>query len=142
MQRFNDVDGEVSVLSLTVECKFVLVFAVGDLVDFKPIDSVIDFCCQGIFDGDGQHFPVGLALVEESNGAQNLHLDDGALLVDLGSDFSNVDRISVTPAVSAVIDRIGIFPGLVDCSVVPDVTLVRVTSIGNVVKVPIFGVKK
>ncbi len=39
VQRLDDANSEGRVLGLAVECELVLGFAVGDLVDFEPLDG-------------------------------------------------------------------------------------------------------
>ncbi len=57
----------------------------------------------------------------------NLKILNSVPFVDFGSDFTNVDWITVTFALSVTVDVIRILPGLGNRSVVPDVTLVRKT---------------
>lgn len=89
------------------------------------IGDVIDFRGQRIVHIDGDYLPVGFALVNQGNGAQHLDLQHVAALSHSVANLDDIDGIVVTLAAGGGLDVVGVFPGLGQGSVVPDVALVR-----------------
>lgn len=129
------------VFGLAGERESVLRFSIGDLVDPEPfvgspdkagemalnILNVVQLGRKGVLDVDDDDFPVGLAFVEEGHDTKDLDLLDLADIADLLADLANVKGIIVSLGLSFGMRLSGVFPGLRESAVVPDVPVVRET---------------
>jgi hypothetical protein len=135
----HDLHRVLLVLALAGEGELVLRLAVRDLVDAEPLIrraeetrevtlnvlNVVQARRKRVVDVDDNNLPVGLALVEKSHHTENLDLLDFTRLGDELADLADVQRVVVTSLLGLGVDNVGVFPGLREGTVVPEVTLVR-----------------
>lgn len=135
----DDVHGILAVLALARERELVLWLAVGNLVDAEPLIAraeetremtlnildVVQARSKRVVDVDDNDLPVGLALVEQSHDSQNLDLLDLTGLGDQLADLTDIQRVVVSLLLGLWVGNVGVFPGLRESTVVPEVALVR-----------------
>jgi hypothetical protein len=135
----HNLHGVLFVLALAGEGKLILRLAVRDLVDAEPLIrraektgqvtlnvlDVVQARRKRVVDVDDNDLPVGLAFVEECHHTENLDLLDFTRLGDELADLADVQRVVVTSLLGLGVDNVGVFPGLREGTVVPEVTLVR-----------------
>jgi len=126
------------VLSLTGEGELVFGLSIGDLVDPEPfvgssdetrqmtldVLDVVQLGSERVGNVDDDDFPVGLTLIEESHDTENLDLFNLASVTDLFADLADIERIVVTLGLGLRVRVVGVFPGLRESTVVPDVAVV------------------
>jgi len=134
----DDLQRVFSVLGLSIEGEFVGGLSVRDFVISEPVMhlfdvtrtqlsqilNVVELLGFRIFDVDGDHFPIGLSLVDESEAAEGLDLADGASVDDGRSDLNHIQRIFVAEAFRLRILHRGILPRLREGTIVPGIALV------------------
>jgi len=125
------------VLSLAGEGELIFGLSVGDLVDPEPLVGspdetrqvtldvldVVQLGSEGVGNVDDDDFPVGFTLIEKGHDTENLDLFDLANITDLFTDLANIEGIVVTLGLGLRVRVVGILPGLRECAVVPDVTV-------------------
>lgn len=74
--------------------------------------NVVKLVGQRIVDIDDNDLPVGLALIEESHNAENLHLLDLANIANKLSDLADIEWVVVTLGLGLRMSGIGVFPSL------------------------------
>jgi len=138
MTLMDDFSGIFLVLGLAGERKLVLGLPIGDLVDPEPLIrrsdksgkmslNVLDIIQLGgkwILNVNDKDLPVGLALIEQSHDTEHLDLLNLANITNLLSDFADIKGVIVTLRFGLSMYLSGILPGLRECAVVPDVTVV------------------
>jgi len=135
----DDLHGVLLVLSLAREGELVLGLSIGDLVDPEPlvcgsdetgqvtfdIFDVVQLGSEGVGNVYNNDLPVGLTLIEEGHDTENLDLFDLASETDLFANLANVEGVVVTLGLGFGVRVVGVLPGLRECTVVPDVTVMR-----------------
>ena len=79
---------------------------------------------QRVVDVDDDDLPVRLALVEQGHHAEHLDLLDLAGLGDQLADLADVERVVVAFLLRLRMGDVGVFPGLREGAVVPEVAFV------------------
>ena len=134
----DDLDRVLLALGLARERKHILGLAVGDFVDTEPLVGCADQAGQvaldvlnivqagseRVVDVDDEHLPVGLALVEQGHDAEHLDLLDLADGTDGLANLAHVQRVVVAVGTGLGVLLGGVFPGLGEGAVVPDVAVV------------------
>jgi len=127
------------VLGLSGESKSVLGLAVGNLVNPEPFVGgsdqarevpfhvlyVVELAGKRIGDIHHDHFPIGLALIQESHDTEDLNLLDLSDISNLLADLADIQRIIVASRLRLSMRHVGIFPCLREGAVVPDVPVMR-----------------
>jgi len=138
MSLVDDLHGILLVFSFTGEGELVLRLAVGDLVDPEPFIGrpdetgqvtldILDIIQLGskrvgnVYDDD---LPVCFTLVEEGHDTENFDLFNLTGVTDLFADLANIKGIVVTLGLGFGVSVIGVFPGLREGAIVPNVTVV------------------
>jgi len=134
----NDLHSILLVFGLAGEGELVLWLAIGDFVDSEPlvrspdktgemtldILNIVQLGSKRVGNVNDDDLPVGLFLIEEGHDTENLDLFDLASEADLFADLTNIERIVVTPGLGFGVRMVGVFPGLGEGTVVPNVTVV------------------
>lgn len=117
------------------EGKDVLGLSIGDLVDPEPlvgrsdqsgqmplnILDVIEPGSQRVVDVYYKDLPVGLAFIQESHDTEDFDLLDLTDVADVLADLAHVERVVVPVGTGFGVLDVGVFPGLREGTVVPDV---------------------
>ena len=74
--------------------------------------NVVQLGCERVLHVDDEHFPVGLALVEEGHDAKDFDLLDLPDVTHLFADFAYVQWVVVAPGLGLCVLLIGILPSL------------------------------
>ena len=85
------------------------------------IFNVVEPRGQRVVHVDYEDFPVGLAFIEQRHDTQYFDLLDLTSVSQCFSDFAHVERVVVTVCTGFRVLGIGVFPGLGEGSVVPEV---------------------
>jgi hypothetical protein len=80
--------------------------------------------CKGVIDINDKDLPVSLTLVKESHDTKSLDLLDLTRVSNLLTNFANVNGVIVATSLSLGVNLVGVFPGLRQGTVVPDIALV------------------
>jgi len=138
MAFMDDLSRVFLVLRFTGEGESVLGLAIGDLVNAEPfvrrpdetremtldVFNVVELGSKGILNIDDDDFPIGLALIEQRHDAEDLDLLDLAYIADLLADFADIEGVVVALGLGLSVGLRGIFPGLGEGAVIPDVSVV------------------
>jgi len=149
----NDLRGILLVLSLAGEGELVLGLSIGNLVDPEPlvgspdetrqvtldIFDIVQLGSERVGNVDDNDLPVCFTLIEESHNTEDLDLFDLASVTDLFTDFANIEGIIVTLGLSFRVSDIGVLPGLRECTVVPNVTVMG-EAVANKTQTTLFDV--
>lgn len=74
--------------------------------------NVVQLGSKGILNVDDDDLPVGLAFVKEGHDTEDLDLLDLPDVANLFTDFTNIERVIVTPGLGLSMGLAGILPGL------------------------------
>jgi len=135
----DDLVGILLVLALSGESELILRLSIRNLIDTEPligspeetremtlyILNVIELGCQWVLLVNDDNLPISFLLIEKGHDAKNfdtLNLTGGA---NEFSNFTDIERVVVTFGLGLRVDVLGIFPGLRECTIIPEVTLVR-----------------
>lgn len=144
MSLSDDVLGKSGVFGFAVEGELVLGFAVRHLVELEPLDrgaqesreelfdvlDVLHLISKRVVDVDSQELPVSLALIDQRQSSEDLHLDDVTTRSHSRANLADVDRVVVAFAPGGLVNMLGPLPRLRQSSIVPDVAFVR-ENVGN-----------
>lgn len=86
--------------------------------------NIVKLRSQRIIHVNDDDLPVGLLLVEQRHNTENLDLLDLASVTDNLTDLADIEWIIVTLGFGFGVDGVGVFPGLGEGAVVPEVALV------------------
>jgi len=134
----DNLSGVFLVLALTGERKLVLWLSIWDLVDAEPLVcgpeeawevaldvlNVVELGGKRVLLVDDNDLPVSLLLVEESHDTEDLDALELAGGSDELSDLTDVDWVVVSLGLGLGVDVLGVFPGLGEGTVVPEISLV------------------
>jgi len=134
----DDIRGVLSVFALSSECELVLRLSIWDLIDTEPfiggpqktwqvslnILDIIELWCQWVIDIDDNNLPVSLLLIEKSHNTKDLDLLDLTRVSDQFSDLADVQWVIVSLGLGLGVDDVGVFPGLGERAIVPEIALV------------------
>jgi len=135
----NDLGCVLPVLGLAGEGKSVFGLSVGNFVDPEPligcpdetgkvpldILDVVEFGRKWVTNVHDNDLPVRLAFVEEGHDTENLHLLDLANEANVLADLAYIEGIIVASCLGLGVRRVRVFPRLGECTVVPNVAVVR-----------------
>jgi len=153
MGLVDDLHGVFLVFSLAGEGELVLRLAIGDLVDPEPlvgcpnetgqvtldILDIVQLGSERVVNVDDDDLPVGFTLIKEGHDAENLDLLDLASVTDLFADLANIEGIVVTLGLGFRVRVVGVLPGLRECTVVPNVTVMG-EAVANETQTTLFDV--
>ena len=106
-------------------CSFISFYLEESWHYFVHVVDIIEVLRKRIGHINTNHFPVRLTLVYHRKDSEDLDLDDGASGLDLVAYLAHVNWVIIPLAVGRFVGVVGIFPGLRDSAVVPDVAVVR-----------------
>lgn len=86
--------------------------------------DVVELGSKWVVDVDDDDLPVGLTFVKESHDAEDFDLLNLTGVADVLTDFADIERVIVAPGLGLGVASVGVFPGLREGTVVPEVTLV------------------
>jgi len=135
----DNISGILLVLAFSGEGKLVLGLAIRDLVDTEPLIGspqearkvsldvldIVELRSQRVVDIDDNDLPIGLFFVKQGHHAQDLDLLDLARFGDELANLANVQWVVVSLGLGLWVNNIGVFPGLREGTVVPEIALVR-----------------
>jgi hypothetical protein len=87
--------------------------------------DIVELRRQRVLDIDNDNLPVRLLFIEQRHDAENLDLLDLAGLADKLANLTHVERVVVAFGFGLGVNDVGVFPGLGEGAIVPEVAFVR-----------------